>query len=179
MKFFLIFLLLLSCQAQGVRSSNRVWRPATYRGLTVGKSKQADILRVFGKPRWSQSRESEDRDESGPEVWSNYERAGEFPGQTNVLTRNNVLERIDFYPAGLSKQQAIAHFGADYVITRYALDSCRGDEDSEFIYESPNGPLVSLEYRSRGIAISLGYQDLVTRIRYVSGPIGSIKSKCT
>lgn len=178
MKFLLIFLLMLSSQAPGVRPSNRVWHPATYRGLTIGKSKQVDVLRVFGQPRWSQTANSEDGDESGQEVWSNYERVGEFLGQTNVLTRHRVLERIDFFPARLSKEQAIAHFGADYVITRYAFDSCLGGEDAESLYESANGPLVSLEYRSRGIAISIGYKDLVTRISYVGGPIGSTKSKC-
>ena len=138
------------------------------------------MLRVLGKPRWTREPKGENEDESDREVWSNYERAGEFPGQTSVVIskRTGVIERIEFYPDRLSKEQAIAHFGSNYMITRYAFDSCLGSEDSEALYESPNGLLVSLEYRARGIAISIGYQDLVTRIRYVGGPIGSTKSKC-
>jgi hypothetical protein len=104
---------------------------------------------------------------------------GEFPGQTNVLTdERKVIARIDFYPARLTRDQVIAHFGKDYVLTRYALDSCLGDEDSEAFYESPNGPILYLEYRARGIAISIGYKELVTRISYLGGPLGSTKSKC-
>jgi hypothetical protein len=180
MKSLLILSLIFLSQAPAVRRPNRVWHPATYRGLIIGKSKQADMLRVLGKPRWTREPKREDQDESDQEVWSNYERVGEFPGQTSVVIRKRtgVIERIEFYPARLSKEQAIAHFGPSYVVTRYAFDSCLGDEDSEALFESPNGPLVSVEYRARGIAISIGYQDLVTRIRYVDGPIGSTKSKC-
>jgi hypothetical protein len=178
MKFLLILSLLLS-QAPATRSPNRSWRAATYRGLMVGKSTRADLLRVFGKPKWTRSPKREDADESDREVWSSFERVGEFPGQTNVLTNaHEVIARIDFYPAGLTKEQAIAHFGKDYLLTRYALDSCLGDEDSEAFYEAPNGPILYLEYRARGIAISIGYKDLVTRISYVAGPVGSTKSKC-
>jgi hypothetical protein len=178
MNLVLILSLLLS-QAPAVRLPQRVWHPATYRGLTIGKSRRADMLRVFGKPKWTRSPKRGDEDESDQEVWSSFERVGEFPGQTNVLSdKRGVIERIDFYPAKLTKDQAIGHFGSDYIITRYAFDSCLGDEDSDHIYESQNGPLVSVEYRDRGIAISIGYKDLVTKISYVGGPIGSTKSEC-
>jgi hypothetical protein len=170
---------LLLSQAPAVRVPNRVWRAATYRGLTIGKSRRADMLGVFGKPKWTRAPKREGEDESDQEVWSSFERVGEFPGQTNVLSdRRGVIERIDFYPDKLSKEQAIAHFGTDYIVTRYAFEACLGDEDSDHIYESQNGPLLSVEYRSRGIAISIGYRDLVTKISYVGGPIGSAKSKC-
>jgi hypothetical protein len=176
MKVVLILTLLLGGVA-AAQISNHTWRPATYRALTVGKSKRSDLLRVFGQPKWSRSPKREDDDER--EVWSSFEGVGEFPGQTNVLTdKRDVIARIDFYPAGLTKNQAIAHFGKGYVLTRYALDSCLGDEDSEALFESPKGPLLYLEYRARGVAISIGYQDLVTKISYVRGPIGSTKSKC-
>jgi hypothetical protein len=136
-------------------------------------------LRVFGQPKWSRSPTREDNDESEREVWSNFEGVGEFPGPTNVLTdKRGAIARIDSYPAALTKDQAIAHYGKAYVITRYDLDSCLGDEDSEALFESPKGPLLYLEYRARGIAMSIGYKDLVTKISYVKGPIGSPTSKC-
>jgi hypothetical protein len=178
MKVVLILALLLNGVA-AAQVSTRTWRPATYRGLTVGKSKRADLLRVFGQPKWSRSSKGEDGDEADREVWSSFEAVGEFPGQTNVLTdKRDLITRIDFYPAGLTKNQAIAHFGKGYVLTRYSLESCLGDEDSEALFESPKGPLLYLEYRARGVAISIGYQDLVTKISYIKGPIGSTKSKC-
>jgi len=167
-------------QAPSVHDSKRRWRPAIYRGLTIGKSRRNDMLRVFGQPKWSRSARAEAETESHREIWNNYERIGEFPGISTVVVdnRSRIITRIDFYPEKLSKAQAIAHFGPRYIITRYAFDSCGADEESEPIYESPDGPLVSLEYRARGIAISIGYQDLVTKISYVAGPIGSAKSRC-
>lgn len=177
MKLILIFGLILS-QAPAVRQSDRRWHPATFRGMTVGKSKRADMLRLLGEPKWSRTTPGEG-DEHGT-TWNNYDRVGEFPGPTNLASdaRTGVITRIDFYPQKLSKAEAIKHFGPKYVMTRYAFDPCPGDEDEESIYESPNGPLVSIEYRVRGIAISVGYKDMVTKISYVSEPIGSAKSKC-
>jgi len=179
MPFILIAALILG-QAPTIRGSNSRWRPATYRGLTIGKSKRAEMLRVFGQPKWSRLSRAEAETESRRETWNNYERIGEFPGISMVVVHNRsrIITRIDFYPEKLSKAEAIAHFGPRYIITRYAFDSCGADEESEPIYESPAGPLVSLEYRTRGIAISIGYNDLVTKISYVGGPIGSAKSRC-
>lgn len=140
------------------------------------------MLRVLGQPKWSRpSGEGEEDDpESRREVWNNYERAGEFPGTMSVVVdgRSGVITRIEVYPDKLTKEQAVAHFGPGYTVTRYDFDPCPGDEDSEPIYESPDGPLVSVEYRARGIAIAVGYKDLVTRISYVNGPIGAAKPRC-
>ena len=179
MKFLLIFSLLLSSAAAAAPQRGHQWRPATYRGITVGKSRFADMLRAWGKPKWSRTSKREAGEERQV-TWTNYERVGEFPGPTTVVsdTRSGVITRINFYPDRLTKEQAVAHFGSGYITTRYAFDSCLDEEDSEPIYESPNGPLVSVEYRSRGIAISIGYKDMVTKISYVDGPIGGSKSKC-
>lgn len=179
MKFVLLFALALSQSAPARRPVSR-WRPATFRGLTVGKSSRADMLRVLGQPKWSRAHETEDDPDAPQEVWNNYERGGEFPGAMSVVLdgRRGVITRIEFYPEKLTKEQAVAHFGPGYVVTRYDFDPCAGDEESEPIYESPNGPLVSVEYRSRGVAISVGYKDLVTKISYVDGPVGATQSSC-
>ena|SRR5258706_4176558 len=177
MKLLLILGLILS-QAPSARQVDRRWRPAVFRGITVGKSKRADMLRVLGEPKWSRTTPGEG-EEHGT-TWNHYEGIGEFPGLTNVAndSRTGIITRIEFFPNKLSKAQAIAHFGRGYVVTRYAFDPCEHDEDSEPIYESPNGPLVIVEYRARGIAVSVGDKDMVTRISYVDGPIGSAKSSC-
>ena len=179
MKLLLIFSLLLFSTTTAAIQPGRQWRPATYRGITVGKSRVAEMLRAWGKPKWSRTSRRE-ADEESQVTWTNYERVGEFPGPTTVVsdTKTGVVTRINFYPDRLTKEQAIAHFGSNYITTRYAFDSCLDEEDSEPIYESPAGPLVNVEYRARGIAISVGYKDLVTRISYVSGPVGSPRSKC-
>jgi hypothetical protein len=178
MKFPLMSALMLLTLVASAPQPGRQWRPATFRGITVGKSKVANMLRIWGQPKWSRTSK---RDEDQVQVtWTNYEKAGEFAGPTTVVsdTRTGVVTRINFYPERLTKEQAIAHFGKGYIVTRYAFDSCRDEEDSEPIYESPNGPLISVEYRARGIAISVGNNDMVTKISYVSGPIGSTRSRC-
>lgn len=180
MKILLIVSLLLSISISSSAQPGHQWRPATFRGLTVGKSKLPQMLKAWGQPKWSRTSKPEAGEEERQVTWTNYERVGEFPGPTTVVsdTRSGVITRINFYPDRLTKEQAIAHFGAGHVITRYAFDYCLNEEESEPIYESPTGQLVSVEYRARGIAISIGNKDMVTKISYVSGPIGSVKSRC-
>jgi hypothetical protein len=172
MKLLLVLGLTLS-QIAAVYQSDRRWSPATFRGLTIGKSQRADMLRVLGKPKWSRITPGEKGEEPDSEVWKNYEQAGEVPGQVNVVVdeRSGVIKTIILYPKEISKEQAIAHFGRDYIITRYDFDPCEEDEESEPIHESPNGRLDFVEYRSKGIAISVGHKDLVTKVSYVAGLI--------
>ena len=70
------------------------------------------------------------------------------------------------------------HFGSDYMLTKYDFDKCLGDEESAPVYESANGPLLEIEYRHRGIAISVTENGKVNTISYVSKPIGTAASKC-
>jgi hypothetical protein len=158
--------------------TSSAWRPATLRGVTVGKSKVPDMIRSWGQPNWS--RTSPDEEDEHPVTWTNYEKAGEFPGSTTVVSdaRTKLITRINFYPDRLTKDEAIAHFGRNYSITHYAFDTCKDKEIGESIFESPNGPVVNVEYRSRGIAISIGYNNMVTKISYVNGPVGPTKSRC-
>ncbi|HYR74276.1 MAG TPA: hypothetical protein VEM96_00405 [Pyrinomonadaceae bacterium] len=180
MKSLLILSLLLSSAAFSAPQPAPKWRPATLRGITVGKSKLADMVRKWGQPKWSRTSKPQAGEEERQVTWTNYERVGEFPGPTTVVSdsRTGVISRINFYPDRLTKEQTIAHFGAGYIVTRYAFDSCLDEEESEPIYESPTGQLVSVEYRARGIAIAVGNKDMVTKISYVSEPIGSTKSRC-
>src|SRR5919199_2690293 len=112
MKLILLCSLVLN-QVAGLSQTNRRWHAATFRGITIGKSHRADMLRVFGKPRWSRAQREQEEEDSKPEVWNNYEGIGEFPGQANVVVdkRSGIVTRIDFFPKKLTKEQAIAHFG--------------------------------------------------------------------
>jgi hypothetical protein len=188
----ILILALLVSQGLATGNAGRKWGAGNLRGLIVGKSKRADMLRRFGKPKWTQTkpededeREERDKDrdrhkESRRVTWNNYDGIGEFPGATNIATdtRSSVVTRIDFFPEKLTKDQAIAHFGVGYIITRYDIDECLSDEEHQSFYESPKGSFLSLEYRARGIAIAIDDHDFVNKIRYVNGPIGSTKSKC-
>ena len=85
---------------------------------------------------------------------------------------------IDLDPTNLSKEQAIAHFGNDYIVIRYAHDDCLSNGEAAPLYEAPDGPIFVVEYRQRGIAISLRDKKTVQTISYVKEPIGATSSLC-
>jgi hypothetical protein len=156
------------------------WRAGTYLGLTAGKSTKEEMLRAFGEPRRIDTPADQTPNDPHPEVWYVYNGGGEFAGQLTVVIdkRTNVILRINLNPESLSKDEAVKHFGSDYVLTRYNFDECLGGEESAPLYESANGPLREVEYRNRGIALSVNEDEKVNTISYVSKPIGTRESKC-
>jgi len=114
MKYLVLLSLLLSSVVSPPLQPGHQWRAATYRGITVGKSKLADMVRKWGRPKWSRTSRLEAEEDARQVTWTNYERVGEFPGPTTVVsdTHSGVITRINFYPDRLTKEQAIAHFGA-------------------------------------------------------------------
>lgn len=90
-------------------------------------------------------------------TWYVYRVDGEIAG--DLLVRVNEPEGVIFNaeisPRNLLKEQAIKHFGADYIVTRYDFDTCLGDGESAPMYESPLGNAVYIEYRKRGIALTV------------------------
>lgn len=159
---------------------SREWRAATYRGLTIGKSTRADMLRIFGEPQSVDAPADQAEDKPNPEAWYVYESGGEFPGRMTVVIeeRSGVILRIDLHPESLSKEAVIKHFGDNYITTRYDFDQCLGNEESAPLYETPNGQFVVIEYRERGIAVGINDTGKVDIINYVSKPIGATSSKC-
>jgi len=160
--------------------TNRQWQAATYRGLTIGKSKRADVLRVLGEPQRRDTPVDQSPNDRDQEVWYVYNGAAEFPGQLTVVIqkRTDVVMAIDINPEDMSRAEAIKHFGPDYILTRYAFDECLGNEESAPVYESPDGQLLEIEYRSRGIAVQVNDAGKVNTISFVSKPLGAVESKC-
>ena len=180
MKTVIVLCALLLQLTTGAQN-NREWRAGTYSGLTAGKSTRADVLRVLGEPKRLDTPVGQDTKDPDPEIWYVYESGGEFPGDLTVVLdkRSNTMLRIDLHPESLSREDAVKHFGPDYILTRYDFDDCLGDEESAPLYESPNGSLLSIEYRQRGIAVSVSDSGKVKTISYVSKPLGAPKSKCS
>jgi hypothetical protein len=181
MKLTILPLLIFACvlsivyPSQTLRDKNRGWQPGTYRGLTVGKSTGADMVRILGKPL--SSTPSADQDPPEPIIWNDYGTIqGDLPGSlaVEVDSRNHRITSISISPERMSKEQAIKHFGNDYRLIGY--QSCPGmplGAEVWPVYEDPNGSEKSyLEYLSKGIAIHLDYQGNVNAVYYVSEPIG-------
>lgn len=153
------------------------WLPATYRGLTMGRSTRADMIRVFGKPKFSEVFVEAG---SSPEDWYHYDDAGEFPGEVivNVDKLTGRILRITLQPKSLLSADATRHFGKDYGLKRYEF--CPGFEEQESapLYENAKGQFRYIEYRKRGIALALTPMGEVGSITYGSGPVGVPSSKC-
>lgn len=158
----------------------REWRAATYSGLTIGKSNRLDMLRVLGEPKRTDQPPDQTVTDENPEVWYVYDSEGELAGDLTIVVDEltNIVLGIRLRPDDLTKEAAIKHFGSDFILTRYAFDDCLGNEESAPLYESATGPILELEYRHRGIALSLRRNGKVDNIHYVSKPLGAPTSQC-
>lgn len=157
------------------------WQAATYKGLTVGRSKRADMLRILGKPKRADIPGGQKRTDPHQQVWYIYEEFGEIPGELTVIIDKRSSKILEIYlsPPNLTKEQAIKHFGSDYVMTNYKFCPGFEDEDAAPIYESSNGPLPTVEYRARGIAFHVNQAEKVDQILYLSEPLGfSSQNEC-
>lgn len=176
--------LLLSASSLGVaahysqdtrnnRDPNRGWRAAMYRGLTIGQSTRADMVRVLGEPLLSVP--SADQDEP-IFVWNDYGIiSGDLSGRlaVEIDSRTEKIVGISISPENMSREDAIRYFGDGHTLMGYEF--CEGFEDeiNSPIYESPNSSDISyVEYRSRGIAIHIGDRGVVNAIYFVSEPVG-------
>jgi hypothetical protein len=152
------------------------WHTARYRGLIVGRSSVSDLLRILGKPKEISTPEGQSKSTARHNVYF-FPDAGEFSGPltVDVDKRTRRVIGIECKPDYLTKDDAIKHFGAGYVETRYT--SCGDDSDEVApLYEALDGQLLYVEYRERGIAICIGYANQVSSIEYLSSGIG-FKSK--
>lgn len=159
------------------------WQPATYKGLIMGTSTRDDMLRILGEPKdFSEYKELEKNSEPNAEIEYFYDNAGEFSGDL-IIGVNNSSKKIMWIrlrPQKLSKEEAISHFGNDYIITRYDFDDCIDNMEGSPIFESPDGQVVLIEYRKRGIffGLKLKNEDQVDEVSYISKPPGSPSSRC-
>ena len=152
------------------QTKRKKWQPATYKGLTAGKSTLADALRVFGQP----VRKDFDEPDSD-EIWYVYNDAGEFPGQFTVAIdkkTKRVLAMMTAMLTEVKKETVLERLGNDYEVVRYA--PCPDDPYSEAgpFYESPDGPAVYYEYRSRGITVTVDSKGMVYGVDYLARPPG-------
>lgn len=153
------------------------WKAATYRGITIGKSTAKNIFQKWGKPKRSGHLEG-DNPKNPKFRRYDYDAQNEFTGKIRVLVeaKTSKVASITISPDELSMIQAIVLFGKDYIETQYKFCTC-DLADAAPIFESPDGNLLYIEYRSRGIAMFVGNQERITSIKFVDKPIGFTSSK--
>ncbi|HEU4715052.1 MAG TPA: hypothetical protein VFS76_26120 [Pyrinomonadaceae bacterium] len=160
--------------------NDREWRAGTYLGLAIGKSYRTDVVRLLGEPKRVDRPTGQTQEDENLEIWYVYDSRNPFRGDLTVVIdeRTDVVLGINLNPHNLTKSEAVKHFGPDFILTRYAFDDCLGNEESAPLYESPSGPVLEVEYRHRGIALSVTHDGKINTISYVSKPVGMPKSKC-
>lgn len=153
------------------------WQAATYRGLIMGESTDADMRRVLGDPIQSTIT---NHNKSNPIEIFFYKAYGDILGDLNVAVDKTTgkIFSIELRPENLSKEEAVKFFGNKYNLTRYDSDECLDDGESVPLYESPTGFSVLLEYRDRGLALAFNNRNKIDYIMYVSEPVGSPCSRC-
>ena len=97
-----------------------------------------------------------------------YDHGGEFPGQLtiNVDKRSGLIVFMSLALENVSKETVLKRFGKDYVLTKYEFCPDFDDSDAAPIFESNEGGLTFIEYRSRGLAILVNDSDLASEISY-------------
>lgn len=152
--------------------ARREWKPAAYRGLTVGVSTRADLFRTLGAPNMR----SRDADTGAPILL--YLVDVPIKGWLSVYVAHNVIEYMALTPSQqLRRDDVVRVFGPDFTLATYAVENCLAKNGTSPAYESSSGSIQYLEYRSRGVAISL-YDDEPQEIVFTHHGLGSSHSRC-
>lgn len=157
---------------QSSQSSDREWKPAVYQGLTMGVSTKDDVISALGKPR-AVGRE---QDTGIPTL--TYEVSEPVRGTLVVYLKKGLVDGMTLVPKKqLSKSDVQKLFGPSPLRVRYAPADCLTEGGSAPIYESPDGSIEHLEYRSQGTAVVL-HDNVIQAIAFVKGAFGPSRSPC-
>ena len=162
------------------KQDERQWKAGTYRGITVGKSTATELFQKWGKPKeighWDWD------DPKNPKFQlCHFDSQEELPGgiMVEVEMKTGKVVFITVSPDELPFSKAIELFGKDYIETWYEFCNCEPGEEAP-VFESPDGNLRYIEYRSRGIAMGVNYRGntkMITFIEFVDKPIGLKSAK--
>lgn len=155
------------------------WGPAIFEGIRVGEDDRSVAIKILGKPFGSGP--PEDQDPEKPEIWDEFRINGDVHDRVTVMSleKTGRIIMIISHPKELTIDKAKAIFGQDYEINRYSIVPCEDDPSDGPLQLSTDGEFKFVEYREKGIAITLDYSGkLVQDIEYRSEPIGASKAHC-
>ena len=155
--------------------AKRKWSAGVYRGLVMGKSSRADALKVLGTPVWTGKEEG-----TGVPMIGFGKVAEPVPGKLSVQLEHNVVTGMILEPEDrYTKDEIVKILGPGYTTGHYAEAECLSSGGiGGPLYEDARGDFEFVEYRARGIAVSIHKDGLVGEISFVKGPFGSVRSPC-
>lgn len=110
----------------------REWIPPTYLGLTLGKSTENDVKKLFGKPKWEGSREEKIfESDSENEILLDYVDVKEVDGDIAITIgeKTRIVKAIAVYSnENLTKQEIISKYGSDFYEIESSESMCIKDD---------------------------------------------------
>lgn len=147
------------------------WMPATYRGITLGKSTYKDVKQIFGKPRREGENEDQDfetDDEFETLLQYNNEGVGKEAANILIGEKTKIVKSITYLPYPQTPElEAIAAFGSDYFERETGESMCvwnnskRGASNRKLQYP------VMLVYPEKGMILGI---DKDKTVMFVSFP---------
>lgn len=129
------------------------FKPARFKWIEFGKSREADLIRAFGKPRASGLGTDKTMYHEYDDIWL-------LPGGVSFMVdpRDGIVHGMSVRPERGMHQEILKLLGPDYIEGRY--DVRAGDDedggDGGIFYRHPNGTYPFVEYPQLGIVIHRG-----------------------
>jgi hypothetical protein len=143
------------------------WTPAGFRGLVMGLSRQADVIRLLGPP---------DRTSRTPAAASmRYRGRGDHGGDLTIRIEGRsrtVTEIQESFAVAIPRSRIYKELGRDAVSAHYSKNKC-GD-----FYRDPQGPIELTLYPALGIYLwpdQYGYD--FAAIYYAARPPGAARPR--
>jgi len=152
--------------AQNLPNENPKWIAPNYKGLQLGKATQADVIKVFGKPKEEFHPFSEY--ESTKHEWMfYYENINDFDGRINFLfdIRSKTLKEVWLRPNDerpLTIEKAIEIYGKDYFVRGVGKNICSSKKLTKLEYP------FTIVYPQKGIYFWIRERNQVDDIVYTA-----------
>jgi hypothetical protein len=165
-----VMLAVLSNSFPQEAGKNRGWAIATYKGITLGKSKKADLLDLFGKPRDVAHPEDEYDNPVITLIAFGYENLADIPGRTvfTMKKRTGIVTSIELYPSENNKisfQRVIEIYGRNFIRRDESLGPClTAKEIKQYGQLSSTDYPAFLIYPHRGMVIHMNGENEVQDI---------------
>jgi len=144
------------------------WMPATYKGITLGKSKYKDVKKLFGEPRWEgQNEDNLFETDSEFEILLQYpsDVVGKEAADIVIGEKTKTVKSISFSYPEMTRSEIVEKFGFDYFEIGTGDSLCikenqkRGKSEQKIQYPTlvypEKGMIVVL--KENGEVISIGY----------------------